>query len=172
MHERPADRTRPFLAAGALLAAGLLADQASKAWAATHAAEPRLLVPGYLGAYAVRNAGATLGLGGDRGATGPLLGLLGVACAALLARLAYADRRRWRRADCLACAAALAGIGGNTLDRLTLGHVRDFLVAWAMPGVVFNVADLLVVVGAVGLLIARGRGLSAARADRPRPAAA
>jgi lipoprotein signal peptidase len=72
-------------------------------------------------------------------------------------RIAYADRGRWRRADCLAGALLLAGILGNTLDRLALGHVRDFLVTWAIPTLAFNLADLLVVAGGAALLIARFR---------------
>ena len=60
---------------------------------------------------------------------------------------------RW--ADCLAGALLLAGIFGNTVDRIALGHVRDFLVTWAIPTFVFNVADLFVVVGCVALFVAR-----------------
>ena len=57
--------------------------------------------------------------------------------------------------DCLAGALLLAGIFGNTVDRLALGHVRDFLVTWAIPTLAFNVADLLVVVGCTSLMMAR-----------------
>ena len=46
----------------------------------------------------------------------------------------------------------LAGIFGNTADRLALGDVRDFLATWALPSVAFNVADLLVVGGALILM--------------------
>jgi hypothetical protein len=50
---------------------------------------------------------------------------------------------------------AEAGILGNTFDRLALGYVRDFLVTWAIPNYVFNVADLLVVIGCASLFITR-----------------
>jgi lipoprotein signal peptidase len=138
-----------------VLLMGLLADQASKSWASRRAVEPRILVPGYLAAYSVPNAGGILGLGRDGSRTATISALLGIACATLLVRIAYSDRGRWRAADCLAGALVLAGIFGNTLDRLALGHVRDFLVTWAIPTFVFNVADLLVVAGGACLLMAR-----------------
>jgi lipoprotein signal peptidase len=134
---------------------GIVADQASKSWASSRAVEPCILVPGYLAAYSVPNAGAILGLGRDQARTSTVFALLGVACAGLLARIAYADRGRWRGADSLAGALLLAGILGNTLDRLALGHVRDFLVTWAIPTIAFNVADLLVIVGGVCLFMVR-----------------
>ncbi len=137
---------------------GIVADQASKSWASIGAAEPRVLVPGYLVAYSVPNAGALLGLGFDQARTSRVFALLGVVCGTLLARILYAERGPWRAADCLAGALLFAGIVGNTVDRLALGHVRDFLVTWAIPTLVFNVADLFLVVGCASLLMARYRG--------------
>ncbi len=46
----------------------------------------------------------------------------------------------------------LAGIFGNTADRLAPGDVRDFLATWTLPSVAFKVADLLVVGGATILM--------------------
>jgi lipoprotein signal peptidase len=148
-----------------VLVLGLLADQATKSWASVRAAEPRLLVPGYLGAYAVPNAGSFLGVGRERALTSTVSALLGLACAALLVRIAYTDRGRWRGADYLAVALLLAGMLGNTMDRLALGHVRDFLVTWAIPTLAFNVADLLVVAGGAALLMARYRDHRRARSE-------
>jgi signal peptidase II len=138
-----------------VLVIGVLADQASKSWASLQAIEPHLLVPGYLAAYLVPNPGAILGFGGDRAWSSTALVLLGAACTVLLAGLSRRDRVPWRGADCLASSLFLAGILGNNIDRVALGYVRDFLVAWAVPTVVFNVADLFVAVGSVSLLIAR-----------------
>jgi lipoprotein signal peptidase len=148
-----------------VLVMGVVTDQASKSWASLRSTEPRILVPGYLAAYSVPNAGSILGLGRDQARTSRLFALLGIACATLLVRIAYADRRRWRGADFLAGALLLAGIFGNTVDRLALGHVRDFLVTWAIPTLAFNVADLLVVVGGACLLIARCCGCRRSRSD-------
>jgi signal peptidase II len=151
----PALRERSLFIAMSVLSMSVLADQLSKSWACLHAVEPRMLVPGYLAAYAVANPGCILGLGGDRAGTNMIINLLGIALTALLARIAYADRRWWRGRDCLGAALLLAGILGNTIDRLALGHVRDFLVTWALPTLAFNLADLLVVAGIALLFLAR-----------------
>jgi len=161
----PATRTYFLYIVVPVLLMGILADQASKSWASLRAAEPRVLVPGYIAAYSVPNAGIIMGFGRDQARTSPVFALLGIACAALLARIAYAERDRWRVTDNLAGALLLAGIFGNTVDRLALGHVRDFLVTWAIPTLAFNVADLLVVVGSASLLIARYRGGRRSRPD-------
>jgi lipoprotein signal peptidase len=161
----PAPRKRFLCIVIPVLLMGVLTDQASKSWASLQAAEPRMLVPGYLAAYSVSNAGSILGLGRDQDRTSKVFALLGIACATLLIRIAYADRGRWRGTDCLAGALLLAGIFGNTVDRLALGHVRDFLVAWAIPTLAFNVADLLVVVGGASLLMARYCGRRRSRPD-------
>jgi signal peptidase II len=148
-----------------VLLTGILADQASKAWAASGAVQPRALVPGYLVAYAVPNTGIVTGLSRDNAQTVPASTLLSLACAAWLARVAYRDRKCWRWADWLACSLLLTGILGNVIDRVALGYVRDFLVTRALPTLVFNLADVLVVAGIAGLLLARSLGgLRAGRA--------
>lgn len=154
-HASRAPRERLVYTVIPVLLMGLLADQASKSWASLRAGEPRMLVPGYLAAYSVTNAGGILGLGHEESRTATISAFLGIACATLLVRIAYSDRGRWRGIECLGGALLLAGIIGNTLDRLALGHVRDFLVTWAIPTFVFNVADLLVLVGGTSLFLAR-----------------
>ena len=124
-----------------VLLIGVLTDQASKSWASLGAAEPRMLVPGYLAAYSVPNAGVP-SVRRRSARTNTVIALLSIACAILLVRIAYAVWGQLRGADCLAGAVLLAGIFGNTWDRLALGHVRDFLVTWAIPTLAFNVADL------------------------------
>src|SRR3954454_23426576 len=98
----PAPRQRLLYLVMPILLLGVLTDQASKSWASLRAAEPRMLVPGYLTAYAVPNAGSILGFGNEQVRTNPAIALLGIGCAVLLARIAYADRRRWRAGDYLA----------------------------------------------------------------------
>jgi lipoprotein signal peptidase len=144
---------------------GVLADQASKTWASARAVEPRVLVPGYLVAYSVPNAGMILGHGKDHPLASTIFALIGVALAARLVKIVHADRWRWRGSDWLACGLLLAGMFGNTLDRLALGHVRDFLVSRAAPNLVFNVADVLVAIGLAGLLLARFRSDRAGHAE-------
>ncbi len=161
----PAPRERFLYIAMPVLLIGVLTDQASKSWASLGAAEPRMLVPGYLAAYSVSNAGSALGLGGDQARTNTVIALLSIACAILLVRIAHAVWGQLRGADCLAGAVLLAGIFGNTWDRLALGHVRDFLVTWAIPTLAFNVADLLLVVGGASLFLARYCNNRRARSD-------
>jgi signal peptidase II len=151
----PGMRNRFLYIIAPVLLLGLAADQASKSWASSRAAEPRLLVPGYLAAYSVENTGAIFGLRGDQAWTSTAFAMHGITCASILALVAYRDRRTWGRSDCLAGALVLAGIFGNTVDRIALGHVRDFLVTWAIPSLVFNVADLFVVVGCAALFMSR-----------------
>ncbi len=109
-------------------------------------------------AYAVSNAGTVLGHGREYEMTSTAFVLFALVVVARLAWVAYADRARWRTGDRLACALLLAGTFGNTIDRLALGHVRDFLVIWAAPSLVFNLADLLLVAGGLALLVARAHG--------------
>jgi lipoprotein signal peptidase len=138
-----------------VLLIGITTDQASKWWATRRPDEARVLVAGYLAAYPVQNAGCVLGIGRDQAGTSKALALLGIVCAALLVRIAYTDRRRWQGTEFIAGALLLAGIFGNALDRFALGHVRDFLVTWAIPTVAFNVADLLLFVGSTALFMSR-----------------
>ena len=48
----------------------------------------------------------------------------------------------------------IAGAGSNLIDRVVVGHVRDFI---ALPGVIVNAADVFLVIGTVALLIFDGR---------------
>jgi lipoprotein signal peptidase len=90
----PASRGHLLLILMPVLLVGILTDQASKSWASLRAVEPRMLVPGYLAAYSVPNPGSLLGFGGDEPRTNAVIALLSIACAVLLVRIAYADRRR------------------------------------------------------------------------------
>jgi signal peptidase II len=78
-------------------------------------------------------------------------------------------RRGGDRAYCAGLALILGGAVGNLWDRVTLGHVVDFLLfhwrGWYYPA--FNVADSAITVGA-GLLILDSLGRR--HRDRPEPA--
>lgn len=91
--------------------------------------------------------------------------LVGVAAAATLA-LGWMAWRRRRRASLLeqwALVVIMAGAVGNGVDRLLRGYVVDFIHVEHWP--VFNVADILVVVGALALA-----WVSLRRTAPPRPA--
>jgi signal peptidase II len=72
----------------------------------------------------------------------------------------------WRRRrvatlfEQLAVAMVLAGALGNLIDRALRGYVVDFV--WVRAYSVFNVADVLIVVGAIAMVLAARRHAAAA----------
>src|SRR5262245_50759036 len=92
----PATRTLCLFVVIPVLLMGILTDQASKSWASLRAAEPRILVPGYLAVYPVPNAGCIFGFGGAEARTSTVCALLAIACATLLVRIAIAVRGQLR----------------------------------------------------------------------------
>jgi len=77
-----------------------------------------------------------------------------IAVAACVAMLWFL-RRGGRALFCAGLALIIGGALGNLFDRLTLGHVVDFVLlhwrGWYYPA--FNVADSAITVGAVALII-------------------
>lgn len=136
---------------------GFLADQLSKAQAFAAGVPSAGAGGDALGLFQrgvpVKNFGL---LGGV--ATGLPLGreamaLLGLMLAGMVGRLALDTRPNWSATAALGWGCLLAGLFGNTADRLVLGYVRDFLRSSLLPSWTFNVADLLTVAGAL-LLVA------------------
>ena len=95
-----------------------------------------------------------------------LFSVIAIAAGALIVWLL---RRGGDRLYCAGLALILGGAVGNLWDRVTLGHVVDFLLfhwrGWYYPA--FNVADSAITVGA-GLLILDSFG--GRRRGRPEPA--
>jgi signal peptidase II len=81
-----------------------------------------------------------------------------------LGAVAYARRKRATRVETVGFALVLAGALGNAIDRLARGYVVDFIHLAHWP--VFNVADVLVVVGAL-LLMWQTQTLTAAPSPSP-----
>ncbi len=81
----------------------------------------------------------------------------GLAVLVSAALVVWLKRLKARSQGLLACALALilAGAIGNVIDRMRLGHVIDFILAYwnehAFP--IFNVADSAITVGAALLLL-------------------
>jgi signal peptidase II len=102
-----------------------------------------------------------------------LFALAVVATSALLGL--WFRRRRARWPEHAGFALVVAGALGNALDRVARGHVVDFIHVRFWP--VFNVADILVVAGAILLLLVRARRVSGSQlssaggqaASRPPP---
>lgn len=140
--------------AGYLLAAGglFLTDQVTKAWAVRALRHGRdvTVIPGALDLSYAENPGIAFGQL-QQGGNFTRWMLAGLACAAVVAVLVYFFRTQ--RADDRvlgACALLLAGITGNLVDRIRLGHVIDFIILHAgnhyWP--TFNVADAAICTGA------------------------
>ena len=143
----------------------LVADQVSKWWMLEVARLPeigqiRLLAAGPFGLdlTMVWNRGVTFGLLSGDGAWNHLaLALLAAAIAAFLLRwMARAENRL----TAIALGAVVGGAIGNVIDRILYGAVADFLnmscCGIANPWA-FNVADIAVFAGAIGLVLFTGR---------------
>jgi signal peptidase II len=78
----------------------------------------------------------------------------GIAVAACIAMVWFL-RRGGRALFCAGLALIIGGALGNLYDRLTLGHVVDFLLlhygGWYYPA--FNVADSAITIGAAALIV-------------------
>jgi signal peptidase II len=126
-------------------------DHATKeaARATLEPAGPVSLVKGVLELCYVQNHDSAFSL--TRSLTGPIkpLMLIGLSLVATLAIAATAWRRRTNasRLEQGAVALVAAGAVGNVLDRLRHGYVVDFIHVQYWP--VFNVADVLICVGAI-----------------------
>ena len=64
-------------------------------------------------------------------------------------KLPYTKSGLWTK---VALVMIISGAIGNLIDRISLGYVRDFLYFILIDFPIFNIADILVVVG-VGILI-------------------
>jgi signal peptidase II len=93
------------------------------------------------------NTGVAFGLFQDQGLIFTVLALFVVA--AILYYFPRMDRKDWPLR--LAMILQLGGAGGNLIDRLTLGHVTDFISLGNFP--VFNIADASISVGVAVLLL-------------------
>ena len=148
------DRNTGWRVAYLVAATGmLLVDQASKAWA-VRALRPlgdQTIIKGFFDLDYAENTGIAFSQLQGGGEFGRWI-LVALASAATVAVLVYFFRTP--RADDRilgACALLLAGIAGNLLDRVRLGHVIDFIELHAghyyWP--TFNVADASICAGAL-----------------------
>ncbi|GAC1333503.1 MAG: hypothetical protein NVSMB14_00360 [Isosphaeraceae bacterium] len=123
---------------------GFVADQAAKALAFSTSR-------GF--GTPVKNFGS---LGGGRAGIPfepEILTFLALALTGVVARWALQSRGDWKPLDALGWGCLFAGLLGNAVDRLTLGFVRDFLQSTLLPSWIFNLADLLAVLGAFFLML-------------------
>jgi signal peptidase II len=117
-----------------------------------------------------RNTGISYGLFQDQGPFGQavLLGIKVLAVALLWAWLARASGRL----AALSLGLIIGGAVGNAIDRLAYGWVADFVLfhistaQWRFNWYVFNLADVAIVAGVLGLLYESTLGDRAAKAPR------
>lgn len=158
---------------GAITALGVVADQAGKI-AVRHSMPlgvRRTIVSGFFDLANSQNTGAAFSLLHDVSFGSYILGAVGIAA---LVIIAIYIRRLPANATTGAVLLGLVASGaiGNLIDRIAFGRVTDFLlVHWHehyWP--VFNVADIALVVGVIGLILARIKWEPPA-GDRGRPSA-
>lgn len=92
------------------------------------------------------NTGAAFGMFKDGGMVFTVLAF--VVIALILYYYPQVDKADWSLR--LAMSMQLGGAAGNLIDRVTIGHVTDFISVGSFP--VFNVADASITVGAGALL--------------------
>jgi len=152
-------RGRP-LVLGLLVAAGVVVlDQVSKLWLLfifdLELRTPVRLAP-FLDLVAVWNTGISYGLFPQSGALGQwmLLGIKAVAAVLLSAWLVRAESRL----TAVALGVIIGGAVGNAIDRLVFGAVFDFILlhlttsSFTFRWYVFNLADVAIVAGVIGLI--------------------
>jgi len=115
-----------------------------------------------------RNTGISYGLFQTSGALGQWA-LLGVKAAAVLLLWLWLSHAR-DRLTALALGLIIGGAIGNAIDRLAYGWVADFVyfhittANWRFSWYVFNLADVAIVAGVIGLLYDSLTGTRAAKA--------
>lgn len=132
----------------------LLADIASKQWALAtlHAGSIDPFIPGLLNVTLTTNTGAAFGIGHEF-KLGMTLLPIGI-CSAIIYWIAKRSRGGYNFSlwEQLGYGLVLGGALGNIAERLSKGHVTDFLDFAFMNFPIFNVADALIDVG-VGIII-------------------
>ena len=154
--------------------AGLTLDLGSKSWAFANLnhAERRTIIDKWLSLTLSYNTGALFGIGKGF----KIVFVLASIAAFGFVLYLFSQYARSRRSLHCALGMIMAGALGNVYDRLHYGKVRDFIKIDAAVGSfelwpwVFNVADVLLVVG-VGLLLINfwfdRRAYLAAHAETP-----
>jgi signal peptidase II len=151
--------TRPLRAGIVAAVLALVLDQASKQWLLQVFDLPRrgsVAVTPFFDLVMAWNTGISYGLFQTEGPLGQAL-LVGVkAAAVLIMALWMAKSQTWLAS--LSLGLIIGGAIGNGIDRLVYGAVVDFALLHARIGgqvynwYVFNLADVAIVAGVVGLL--------------------
>jgi signal peptidase II len=152
--------TAPLIRFGiAVAAVTALIDQASKLYLLfvyQLGARGTVHVMPFVDFVLTRNTGISYGLFQQSGPVGQWV-LLGIKAAAVIALLIWLARAT-SRLTALSLGLIVGGAIGNAIDRLAYGWVADFVLfhvetaSWRFYWYVFNLADVAIVAGVVGLL--------------------
>lgn len=127
-------------------------DQISKIWAvnALGGGADIKLWEGVFHFHYLSNYGAAWGIFSGKQVF--LIALTSVIIIAMILYIRKLPRTIWGNWARVAFVLIISGAIGNLIDRISLGYVRDFLYFILINFPIFNVADILVVVG-VGILM-------------------
>lgn len=139
-----------------LAAVTLVVDQAHKAWMLgvyEIQNRGRVAVTPFLDLVFVKNTGISYGLLLQESRLGQWL-LAGFAALAVIAMAWWLARGVTSRLVAVSLGLVMGGAASNAIDRLWLGGVADFfsLHAFGFYWYVFNIADVAIVAGVLGLL--------------------
>ena len=137
-----------------IAASTIVLDQACKWWMLTVfriEEKGRVAVAPFLDLVYVKNLGISYGVGAGFLGQGALAAFAIVAALAMTVWLARAGSSRLMAAS---LGLIIGGAIGNAIDRVHLGGVADFfsLHAFGFYWYVFNIADVAIVAGVIGLL--------------------
>jgi signal peptidase II len=148
----------------AVVVATMAIDQLHKWWMISVydiEAKGRVTVTPFLDLIYVKNIGISYSLFNQESATGQYL-LVAFAMGASAALWIWLNRSRGSHLMALSLGLIIGGALGNAIDRLRLGGVADFFSfhAYGFHWYVFNIADVAIVAGVLGLLYESFRGES------------
>ena len=141
----------------AVVLATLVLDQAHKFWMLSVydiASKGRVSVTPYLDLVYVKNIGISYSLFNQSSEAGQYLLALFAALASVLLWVWLNRGHPGRKLAAVSLGLIIGGAVGNAIDRLRLGGVADFFLlhAYGYQWYVFNIADVAIVAGVLGLL--------------------
>ena len=139
-----------------VLIATFVVDQAVKWWLLgvfRIAEKGRVTITPFFDLVFVKNPGISYSLFEQHSFVGQIL-LAGFGAAAVIALWIWLARGTTSRLMAVSLGLIMGGALGNALDRLLIGGVADFfsLHAYGFYWYVFNIADMAIVAGVIGLL--------------------
>lgn len=155
-------RSAPF--ALAVIAITVAIDQLHKWWMLSFfdiESKGRVVVAPFLDLVYVKNIGVSYSLFNQESMSGQYL-LVAFAVIASIGLWIWLNWSRGGRLMALSLGLIIGGALGNAIDRLRLGGVADFFSfhAFGFHWYVFNIADVAIVAGVIGLLYESLRGES------------